>query len=330
MKINKYKIIALALVNSFVFSNYIFANWIDVTANLPSGTYDKVLKIELTPTDTKAKTFYSFNPNGWPNDALLYTWAIILKKSTPLVFFSFINTQIESKIKINNYTINYSNNINLFWEATLTNWKIQNLFIKNNDQRDVDISYWELRKDWKIYTIPDKTILYPGETMDVSDKFNSAWTITLFSPNSESKDFINIIEKIEPKAEIKNTPIKKEIPHPTISREVEGTKNEEITIPIVTETTQKTSNSNSPLPSGEGSGVRVKNPEINVDNIANEITNPTEVEEIKPTENLWDNLKISVNWSKNDANWLFIMITIIIVTLAWVWIQIVIRRKSKV
>lgn len=325
MKINKYKIIVLTLINFFVFSGHIFADWIDVTSNLPSGTYDKVIKIILTPTDNKAKTFYSFNPNWWPNDALLYTWPIILKKSTPLVFFSFINTEIESKIKINNYILNYSNNINLFWDATFSNWKISNLFIKNNDQKDIDISFWELRSSWKIYTIPDRTTLYPGQTLDVSNAFSLSWTITLFSPNSESKDFVNVVEipkvveepKPEPAQIKKETPNKTEIKNET--QKIETQQNTEIpawepknneVAPVISPTIIE--------------NTTPKNPEINVDNIAKEITN---VEE-KPTENLWDNLKISVNWTKNDANWIFILISIIIVTLAWVWIQVVIRRKK--
>ena len=42
----------------------LFADSLDVTASLSSLTYDKVIKVELTPTDPAAKTFYSFNPNG--------------------------------------------------------------------------------------------------------------------------------------------------------------------------------------------------------------------------------------------------------------------------
>lgn len=318
MQINKYKTIAWVLVSFFLLTSLSFADWLDVEANLPSGTYDKVLKIELTPTDNKAKTFYSFNPDGWPNDALLYTWAIILKSSTPLVFFSFINTQIESKIKINNYTINYPNTINLTQDATLSNGKISNLFLKNNDSKDIDISFWELRSNWKIYTIPDNTILNPGQTMDVSNAFNSPGTITLFSPNSESKDFINIIEKIEPKAEIVNTPVKKITPKKEEIKEetqkiettqvTEEPKKDEIPTPVITETTPP------------------ETPNANVDNAINEVSK----EEIKPTENLWDNLKISLNWAKNDGNWIFIMMSIIIVTIAWILIQISIRRKSKI
>lgn len=316
MQINKYKTIAWVLVNFFLLTSITFADWLDVEANLPSGTYDKILKIELTPTDSKAKTFYSFNPDGWPNDALLYTWAIILKSSTPLVFFSFINTQIESKIKINNYTINYPNTINLTQDATLSNGKISNLFLKNNDTKDIDISFWELRSNWKVYTIPDNTILNPRETFDASNAFSSPGTITLFSPNSESKDFVNIIEKIEPKPEIINTPVKKitpkkeEIKEETqkteTTQKIEEPKNEEIPAPVVTETTPP------------------ETPNANVDNAINEISK----EEIKPSENLWDNLKISLNWAKNDGNWIFIMMSIIIVTIAWIWIQISIRKRK--
>jgi len=324
MQINKYKIITWILVNFFALTSIWWADWVDVEANLPSGTYDKILKIELIPTDSRAKTFYSFNPDGWPNDALLYTWAIILKSSTPLVFFSFINTQIESKIKINNYVLNYPNTINLTTDATFSNWKISNLFLKNNDSKDIDISFWELRKNWNIYTIPDNTVLNPGQTMDVSNAFNSTGTITLFSPNSESKDFVNVVEKIEPKTETINIPVKKITPKKSEINEVvqenkstetapvkvEEPKKEEVPAPVITEqTSPETQNAN-------------------VENAINEVSNSAPQEEIKPTENLWDNLKISLNWAKNDGNQIFIMMLIVIVTLAWVWIQIVIRRKK--
>ncbi|HBA44796.1 TPA: hypothetical protein DEG21_04790 [Patescibacteria group bacterium] len=48
--------------------------------------------------------------------------------------------------------------------------------------------------------------------MDVSNAFSTTGTITLFSPNSESKDFINIVEKVEPKIEFINIPVKKITP----------------------------------------------------------------------------------------------------------------------
>lgn len=95
----------------------VFALNVDVIATPPSGTYHAPVHITLTPTEPGAKTFYSFKPDGYPGDAFLYTGSILLKHSSPLIYFSFLSTSNESKIKQNDYTIEYSSDIHFETES---------------------------------------------------------------------------------------------------------------------------------------------------------------------------------------------------------------------
>lgn len=88
----------------------VFAN-IDVDADIPSGTYHAPIHITLTPTEDDSKTFYSFKPDGYPQDAFLYTGSILLKNSSPLIYFSIVSPTNESRIKQNNYIIEYSSDV---------------------------------------------------------------------------------------------------------------------------------------------------------------------------------------------------------------------------
>jgi len=182
--------IVIAFFISNVFFISAFAN-IDVTANLDSGTYNKVIKVELNTTESWAKTFYGFNPDGWPGDLELYTWAILIKKSTPLVFFSFLATTNESKIKINEYTINYSNDVKIGTWAFFDNGNINDLSLINNWANDVDISYWVVKNDSSNYTFPDNSIIKVWWSYSVT-ALNWTGTITLFSPDEVKKDSIEV------------------------------------------------------------------------------------------------------------------------------------------
>lgn len=188
------KMLTSLLAGSFLIMN-VFAENIDVTANLDSGTYNKVIKVELNVTDSNAKTFYSFEPNWWPGDTNLYTWAIIIKKSTPLVFFSVLTTSNESKIKINDYIINYPTNLKFSPWATFNNWNVENLQIINNDSQNIDLSYWIVKSDWSNIMIPENTIIQAWWTYNISG-ITGTWIVTLFSPDEEKKDSVEIIAPI--------------------------------------------------------------------------------------------------------------------------------------
>jgi hypothetical protein len=80
---------------------------ITITPSIAPGTYDHALELELNSSDPAAKVFYSFNPNGGPNDAFAYTGAITLKSSTSFVYFGFVALDNESKVLIDDYIIEY-------------------------------------------------------------------------------------------------------------------------------------------------------------------------------------------------------------------------------
>ena len=80
---------------------------ISITPSQAPGTFDHAIKLELTSSDPAAKVFYSFNPDGGPNDALAYTGPILLKSSTSLVYFGFVSLDNESKVLIDDYIFDY-------------------------------------------------------------------------------------------------------------------------------------------------------------------------------------------------------------------------------
>lgn len=182
----------------FTFTNTIFAATIWIETSIPSWNYEKILKVEIKTTDPKAKIFYSFNPNGTPNDFLAYTWAIFIKKSTPLIYWWFIDTQNETKIMQNDYNIYYTNNIRLWTWVILENWLVKNAILTNIGTGLVDISFWEVKKDYLKISIPENTVLEPWKNYELSF-LTWTWIISLYSPDEEKKDFVEIqeVKKIE-------------------------------------------------------------------------------------------------------------------------------------
>ena len=125
------KKITLILLLFLAFPLGVFAENVDVTANPPSGTYQSPIRIVLAPTEDSAKTFYSFKPDGYPGDAFLYTGAVLLKHSSPFIYFSIVSTSNESKIKQNNYIIEYPSVVQ-FENETVSGSGKKNISIVNN------------------------------------------------------------------------------------------------------------------------------------------------------------------------------------------------------
>lgn len=358
----KYKILSYLIILLFFLNiSLSFADGMDITANLPSWTYDHVLKIILTPSIDNTKTFYSFNPDWTPADALLYNWPILIKKSIPLIFFSYLNTQVESKIKENDYIINYPNTINLSWNSEITWNKISWVFIINNDNAAIDLSFWELRKDGSDYIIPDWTILDSKKHFPIDNIFSWSWYISLFSPDWEKKDFIEIKKLIQ---DSENLPIKPD----NSSDDVKSKKDQNSSVEI------KSINTDSPILSETDSWTKTNNfaaAEINTDSNnnswsennkavpqphdeeipkpANSIENTTwsswqvspEVNQVNiqkgglsgsNTENsgsdLNNNLKNSLNETGVNSNWIIVFAMIGWLFIFWLIYQIYQKRKS--
>lgn len=138
----------------------IFAGNIDVTATPPSGTYNTPIYITLTPTDFRAKTFYSFKPDGYPGDAFLYTGSILLKHSSPFIYFSFMSTSNESKIKQNDYILEYPSTIHFEDESISGSGKID-VAIVNSGSESINIGFWYVQSESEIVVIPENTMIAP-------------------------------------------------------------------------------------------------------------------------------------------------------------------------
>lgn len=142
----KIKILFLPLL--FLIPSLVFAEHVDVEANPPSGIYYAPIRIEFVTTESGAKTFYSFKPEGYPQDAYLYTEAILLKKSSPLIFFSIKSPTNESKIKQNDYVIEYSPSIRFSSREVIINPSgIVDVSIENKSSEDINIGFWQLQSE---------------------------------------------------------------------------------------------------------------------------------------------------------------------------------------
>lgn len=187
------------LTTLFLFPSFALAESIDVTANPPSGTYHAPIRIELNTTQPGAKTFYSFKPDGYPQDAYLYTGAILLKKSSPLIFFSIISPTNESKIKQNDYIIEYSPKVHFSTEeVTLDPSGIVNTVIVNESDKDINIGFYQVQSESSMTEVPEGTILAPEKLYTVSFKYTGTSSIVLRSPDGEERGILQVV-RVEPK-----------------------------------------------------------------------------------------------------------------------------------
>jgi len=184
---------------------------------LTGGTYNAPIYVELKATQNEAKIFYSYNPDGGPSDSFLYTGALLLKKTTPLVFFAMVDYSNDSKIKINYYNFDYSHEI-LFASGTMLRLSdsLGMIQILNNSTGAVDLGLWSVKTQDETITIPEETVVEAGSGYTIPTiKYSGQGMLTLFSPDEEEKAIFevpNIAETVTatdvPKAEpVKNVPI---------------------------------------------------------------------------------------------------------------------------
>jgi|GEM_PF-4555987 len=198
MKNHQIKIYILALF--FFVPSLVLAESIDVTANPPSGTYHAPIRIELTMTQPGSKTFYSFKPDGYPQDAYLYTGAILLRKSSPLIFFSIISPTNESKIKQNNYIIEYSPDVHFRdIEVTLGYANMVDVALINESSGAVDIGLYQVQSESSMTEVPEGTLLAPGKIYTVSFQYTGTSPIVLRSPDGEERGILQVV-RAEPKS----------------------------------------------------------------------------------------------------------------------------------
>lgn len=167
----------------------VFAINVDVSATPASGTYHAPIYITLTPTESESKIFYSFKPDGYPNDAFLYTGPILLKHSSPFIYFSIKSTSNESKIKQNNYIIEYSSNIHFEAESISGSGKVD-VALVNSGSESVNIGFWQVQSESETVTLLEGTMIAPGATYNVSLNYPGQSSIVLRSPDDDERDIL--------------------------------------------------------------------------------------------------------------------------------------------
>lgn len=218
---------------------HVFASNVDVSATPPSGTYHAPVHITLTPTDSRAKTFYSFKPDGYPQDAFLYTGSILLKHSSPVIYFSVVSTSNESKIKQNNYIITYPATVRFADDSVSGSGKVSIALI-NNGSESVDMGFWYVQSESDTVMIPEGTMIAPGKKYDVRLDYSGSSSIVLRSPDSEEKDIL--VHAGSPEKPEAIVPTKKTITVKTVPRKIISVAE----IPIENSNVVPTENTNIP------------------------------------------------------------------------------------
>lgn len=162
---------------------------VDIIATPSSGTYHSPIQITLIPTEWNAKTFYSFKPDGYPQEAFLYKAPILLKHSSPFIYFSILNTENESKIKQNNYILDYPNTITFDSESISGSGEISVNLI-NNGWDDVDIGFWYVQSLSDMVVVPAHTILHSGKKYEIIISYPGNSSIVLRSPDDDERDIL--------------------------------------------------------------------------------------------------------------------------------------------
>ncbi|MFZ4461875.1 MAG: hypothetical protein ACOYN2_05150 [Patescibacteria group bacterium] len=152
MKFAKFFALALlSLVPTFVHAK----TTIEITPSLPAGRYDHPIYVKLTASDPLAQIWYTCKRNGTPSDLIKYEEPILLSKSCALVYFGYITTQLESKIKRSDYTIFYSDSVKLETKDDV-------LSLRNTSEQTVDVGGWGVIAGTGSITVPAGTTITPG------------------------------------------------------------------------------------------------------------------------------------------------------------------------
>lgn len=107
------------------------ATTITVTADKNSGTYDAPISVVLKASDPAAKIWYTFNPKAPPGDALPYVKPLRIDKTTPLLFFAYVDKENESKVEREDYviapvTLKIADGVEIAHDATYVTVVLQN------------------------------------------------------------------------------------------------------------------------------------------------------------------------------------------------------------
>lgn len=178
-----------------------YAQKLEVKANIPSGTYNFPIEINLLVNDKDAKIFYYTDWEGRMDHIKEFTKPILLKENIQLDFYGTTKNYEDTLIQTNYYTFKYSDQIIL----TEKNGK---LVVKNNSWDIQNIWYWTIEADNFSYEITPNTFL------DAWDEYETQYTIKnketghFYSPDKQLKQSFMYKKEIpEAKKEIPDTSV---------------------------------------------------------------------------------------------------------------------------
>jgi hypothetical protein len=160
-----------------------------VTASRPAGRYRGPIRVELKASNPEAKIWYTCRRNGTPADLLPYTEPITLSKSCALIYFGYITTELESHIERTDYTILYSDAIEL-------ETRVELLSLVNTSESTVDIGGWEVIAGTGTLSIPAGTTLLPRARYEIGRVDPASYELR--SPEGFTKSTAKIIPIVRP------------------------------------------------------------------------------------------------------------------------------------
>jgi hypothetical protein len=175
--------------NPYQINSILQAPKITVTASRPAGRYPGPIRVELTASNPDAKIWYTCRRNGTPADLVRYTGVITLSKSCALVYFGYVTTELESHIERTDYTILYSDTVELETQA-------EQLSLVNTGDSTADIGGWEVIAGTGAITIPAGTTLLPRARYAIGRVDPASYELR--SPEGFTKSTASISPPIRP------------------------------------------------------------------------------------------------------------------------------------
>lgn len=163
---------------------------ITVTSSQPSGKYSGPIRVELTTSDPQAQIWYTCRRNGTPADLIKYVSVITLDTSCALVYFGYVTTQLESRIERSDYTILYSDAIELETRG-------DSLALVNTSTGTIDIGGWEVISGSGSRSVAPGTTILPNGRYDLGRVDPAVYELR--SPEGYAKSVANIARPIAPK-----------------------------------------------------------------------------------------------------------------------------------
>lgn len=175
------------------------ATTVSVNADRPSGTYGAPFEVTLSASDPAAKIWYVFNPDSPPGDALPYSKPIRIEKSTPLLFFAYVDLQNESKIERRDYVVSLPTSLR-FAQTSVEipqNGKTVSVTVENFGDSPVPLTNWTLRTESETRTFgSEAATVQPGASATFELPYSEG-AVTLSSPDSEIRSTASVTRLAE-------------------------------------------------------------------------------------------------------------------------------------